>query len=129
MILADTSAWVEFLRRTGSPAHLRLRELVGTGELATTDVVVMEVLSGAHDESKLSELADLVAACELVPVEGPGDYEAAAVLYRACRAGGATIRRLTDCLIAIVAIRAGLSVVHRDRDFDAIAAHSALRLA
>jgi predicted nucleic acid-binding protein len=129
VILADTSAWVEFLRKTGSPAHLRLRELVGTGELATTDVVVMEVLSGARDESELSELGDLVAACELVPVEGPGDYEAAAVLYRACRAGGATIRRLTDCLIAIVAIRAGLQVLHRDRDFDAIAAHSALRLA
>ena len=26
MILADTSAWVEYLRATGSPAHLRLRE-------------------------------------------------------------------------------------------------------
>jgi hypothetical protein len=38
VILADTSAWVEYLRATGSPAHLRLRELIaGEGELLLAD--------------------------------------------------------------------------------------------
>jgi hypothetical protein len=32
---------------TGSPAHLRLRDLIaGEGELATTEVVTMELLAG-----------------------------------------------------------------------------------
>ncbi|MDQ3608609.1 MAG: PIN domain nuclease [Actinomycetota bacterium] len=128
MILADTSAWVEFRRKTGSSTHLRLRGLVGTAELVTTDVVAMEVLAFARGARELRELRDLVAGCEFVPVEGPGDYEAAAGLHRDCRAGGTTIRRLTDCLIAAVAIRADLEVLPLDRDFDAIAGHTALRL-
>ncbi len=47
MILADTSAWVEFHRATGSEANVRLRDLLDGGELLTTDVVLMELLAGA----------------------------------------------------------------------------------
>ncbi len=104
MILADTSAWIEYLRATGSATDHRLTAVVETGDLAITDVVVMEVLAAARHEAELVALRQMVAACHHVAVEGPGDYEAAAVLYRACRAGGATIRRLTDCLIAIVVL-------------------------
>ena len=50
MILADTSAWVEFLRGTGSETNLRLRGLLEDDELSTTDVVLMEVLAGARDD-------------------------------------------------------------------------------
>lgn len=89
----------------------------------------METLAGARDQGELRRLRRLLAHCEYLPVEGPRDYEAAAELYRDCRAGGATVRRLTDCLIAVVALRADVPVLHRDRDFDAIATHSALGLA
>ena len=34
MILADTSAWVEFLRGTGSDVNARLRDLLDRDELA-----------------------------------------------------------------------------------------------
>ena len=48
MILVDTSAWVEYLRATGSPVHLRLRRLIADeDDLATTEVVIMELLAGA----------------------------------------------------------------------------------
>ena len=58
MILVDTSAWVEYLRATGSPAHLRLRELVaGEGELATTEVVTMELLAGAAAQEEVAGCA------------------------------------------------------------------------
>ena len=42
-------------------------------------------------------------------------------LFRAVRASGETVRTLLDCLIAAVAIRTGAVLVHRDRDFDALA--------
>ena len=128
MILVDTSAWVEFLRRTGSEQHLRVRELVSGSGAATTDVVVLEVLAGARDELDRRELAGLLGGCQMLAVTGPTDYEDAADLYRRCRRGGETIRKLTDCLIAVVAIDAGAAVLHRDADFDAIARHSALQL-
>ena len=34
MILADSSAWIEFLRATGSPEHLRVRRAIDDGEFS-----------------------------------------------------------------------------------------------
>ena len=39
-----------------------------------------------------------------------------------------TIRSMLDCLIAAVAIRQGIPVLHSDRDFDALARHTELRV-
>jgi predicted nucleic acid-binding protein len=129
VILADTSAWVEYLRATGSPAHVRLRELIaGQGELATTEVVVMELLAGAAAQEEAARLRRLLGRFELLPVEGLADYEAAADLSRRCRAGGETVRKLTDSLIAAVAIRHGATLLQRDRDFEVIARHSRLQV-
>ena len=129
MILADTSAWVEFLRGTGSEANLRLRDLIGTDELVTTDVVLMELLAGARDDAHRDQLRGLLSRCEFTPTSGPGDYETAADLYRTCRRGGHTARALTDCLVASVAIRSGVPVLHADADFDALARHTPLEVA
>jgi predicted nucleic acid-binding protein len=129
VILADTSAWIEFLRATGSEANRRLRALIEHDQLATTDVVLMEVLAGARDDGHRDRLRALLARCEFVPVAGARDFEDAADIYRACRQAGDTVRALTDCLIASVAMRAGLSVLHADRDFDAIARHARLEIA
>jgi predicted nucleic acid-binding protein len=130
VILADTSAWVEYLRATGSPAHLRLRQLVaGEGELATSEVVTMELLAGAATQEEVARLRRLLLRCQLLPVEGLADYEAAADLYLRCRAGGETIRSLTDCLTAVVAIRHDAALLHRDHDFDVLARHTPLRVA
>ncbi len=52
----------------------------------------------------------------------------AAELYRACRGGGETPRKLTDCLIAAVAIRSGAELLCEDADFLAIARHAPLRI-
>ena len=130
MILADTSAWVEYLRATGSPAHLRLRELIaGEGELATTEVVTMELRAGAATAEEVTRLRRLLLRYQLLPVEGLADYEAAAALYRHCRARGEAVRQLTDCLIAVVAMRHTTSLLHRDHDFEVIASHTPLQVA
>ncbi|HEV3320231.1 MAG TPA: PIN domain nuclease [Solirubrobacteraceae bacterium] len=127
MILADSSAWIEYQRMTGSPAHLRLRTAVDAGEsLATMGTVMFEVLAGAHDERQARDMRRLLNRCTYLRLEEPPDYEAAAALYRACRRGGETVRKAPDCLIAAVAIRTGARLLHRDADFDAIARHTAL---
>ena len=58
----------------------------------------------------------------------PEDYELGATLYRRCRQRGETVRKLIDCLIAAVAIRAECDMLHRDADFDVLARHTELRL-
>ena len=126
MILIDTSAWVEFLRDTKSPICEHVAGLLA-GDFATCHPVRMEVLAGARDETHLRDLRGLLARATLVPTE-PIDYEEASALYRGCRRGGETVRRLIDCLIAATAIRESLSLLHADIDFDALARHSPLRI-
>ena len=60
MILIDTSAWVEFLRDTGSDVSARVDAEMG-GEIAICDAIRMEVLAGARDESHLEALRGLLA--------------------------------------------------------------------
>ena len=126
MILVDTSGWVDFLRDTGSPACRRVEELLGD-DLATCDAVRMELLAGAGDERHRRDLGRLIARAALVPMQ-PGDFDQAAALYRQCRRRGETVRALTDCLIAALAIRADLPVLHCDADLDALARHIPLRV-
>ena len=126
MILIDTSAWVEFLRGTGSPICDRVEALLG-GEIATCDAVRMEVLAGARDEHHLERLRGLLARATVIPTT-PADYDEAAALYRRCRREGYSLRRLIDCLIASVAIRAAAPILHHDGDFAVLARHAGLRV-
>jgi len=130
VILVDSSAWIEFHRATDSSVDRRLTEAIGGDEpLATMGLVVLEVLAGARDERHARDLRRLLDRCHFLPLEEPSDHEAAAALYRACRREGTTFRRLPDCLIAVVAIRRGAHLLHRDADFDAIARHAPLAIA
>ena len=126
MILIDTSAWIEFLRDTGSPTCNHVDSVLD-GEIATCDAVRMEVLAGARDEQQLQSLRRLLALAVTIPIE-PADYDEASALYRLCRRQGETVRRLIDCLIAAVAIRTGAAVLHNDSDFDTLARHADLKV-
>jgi predicted nucleic acid-binding protein len=129
VILVDSSAWIEFQRATGSLADRRLTQAVTANEpLATTGIVILEILAGARDEQHERALRRLLALCRFLPLDEPSDHETAAALYRTCRRSGTTIRRLPDCLIATVAIRNGAELLHCDSDFDAIARHAPLSI-
>lgn len=126
MILIDTSAWVEFLRDTGSAVCSRVDALLDV-DIAICHPVRMELLAGARDDHQLSDLRGLLARGSLLPTE-PADYEDAAALYRACRRGGETVRKLIDCLISATAIRMSVPVLHADNDFEVLARHTPLRV-
>lgn len=124
LILPDTSAWIEYLRGTGSPTHLTLRELLhGRGRVATTDMILAELLAGARDNQERDRLKAMLYGLEYIRTLAPADYETAAEIHRACRRNGATIRKLPDCLIGAVAMRAGAALLHCDADFDTMARH------
>lgn len=129
MILVDSSAWVEYLRSSGSSVDRCLRAALAEKEpLATTGVILLEVLAGARDEPHARDLRRLLARCQSLPAEEPSDHEAAAALYRSCRRAGITIRRPPDLLIATIAIRTGARLLHLDADFTAIARHAPLQV-
>ena len=117
MILADTSAWVEYDRATGSTADRRIAELIATdGPLLYTDPVLMEVLAGARSAAREDDLRRLLLRFGLAGFDAVSDFDAATRIYRRCRRAGVTPRGMIDCMIAAVAHRRNLALLAWDVD-------------
>jgi predicted nucleic acid-binding protein len=122
VILADTSAWVEYDRATGSPVEKRLAELISDeGPLAVTEPVVMEVLAGARTDARESDLRRLLLRFALLRFDIAADFDGSVRVYRRCRAEGVTPRGMIDCMIAAVAWRRGATLLAHDADLDRVA--------
>ncbi|HEX4344436.1 MAG TPA: PIN domain-containing protein [Solirubrobacteraceae bacterium] len=122
MILADTSAWIEYDRATGSAVDRRVEELITTGSaLAITEPVMLEVLAGAKDDRREEQLRRLLLSHRLLAFDAVIDFDGAARIYRRCRAAGVTPRGMIDCMIAAVAWRAGAALLACDGDLARVA--------
>jgi predicted nucleic acid-binding protein len=121
VILADTSAWVEYDRATDSPVDRRLSELIETSdELAVTEPVVMEVLASARDDGRGADLRRLLLRFEFLAFEAVADFDGAVRIYRRCRSAGITPRGMVDCMIAAVALRRGATLLAYDAVLDRV---------
>ncbi|MCP4203896.1 MAG: PIN domain-containing protein [bacterium] len=119
MLLLDTSIWVEVFRKRRPldlEAHLDFEEVV------TCLPVIQEVLQGFDDQRAFRLAREAMLSLPMVESSLEASiFEEAVGLYRSARRLGLTVRSGTDCLIAACALRNSLAVVHRDRDFDALA--------
>jgi predicted nucleic acid-binding protein len=124
MVLVDTSIWIEVFRRSA----FDLRAAVPARQIVTCLPVIQEVLQGFSDDVLHKKARTAMLAQRRL--DDPLDLslvEEAIGLYRTARRRGLTIRSSVDCLIAATALRHDVEVVHRDRDFAALATVSALR--
>lgn len=129
-VLVDTSAWVEYLRATGSAHHEWVRRAIDEEQvaLAWTEPVLHELASGARSARDATQLTALLRRGPLLPLDGLVDWGDAAAIRRRARTNGTPVRSALDCLIATVAVRTGTPVLTRDRDFAHLAAVSDLEL-
>lgn len=125
MILVDTSIWIEVFR---ARRPLDLQAVVDFDDIATCLPVIQEVLQGFREEAAFRRAREAMLSLPIVESPLVEDVFSQAVdLYRGARRAGLTVRSSVDCLIAACAIRHDLEILHRDRDFAAIAQISALR--
>ena len=125
MLLVDTSVWIELFRKGSA---LRPEDAFDFDEVVTCLPVIQEVLQGFRDEDSFRRAREAMLALPIVESPmGQEIIEHAVDLYRLARQKGMTVRSSVDCLIAACAIRHNLAVLHRDRDFPALARISALR--
>lgn len=123
MILADTSAWVEYDRATGSAVDRRMTELIGDeGPLAVTEPVIMELVAGARSDEREIDLRRLLLRFDLLAFDAAVDFDAATRIYRRCRREGVTPRGLIDCMIASVAHRHEATLLTANKDVGRVAA-------
>ena len=122
-MIADTSAWIEMLRASGSPTHLRLQNALLGGETCwVPEVVYREVLQGARSVQHFLELQKLLNAMPAYVSADPLSLaRSASLLYARCRWQGLQVRSPNDCMVAACAIEAGEALLARDKDFEAIA--------
>jgi hypothetical protein len=125
VILVDTSVWIEVFR---ARRPLDLEGVLDFDDVVTCLPVIQEVLQGFRDEGAYRRAREAMFSLPIVESPlGEDVFSEAVDLYRNARRSGLTVRSSVDCLIAACAIRHDLEVLHRDRDYTAIAEVSALR--
>ena len=117
--LADTSVWA----RKGKPGLEWFAPALEDGAIAVCDMVVMELLWSARDSDDFRATEAALLACPWLPTE-PADWAEARRVFGQLAARGPLHHRqvkIPDLLIAAVAARHHITVVHYDADFDLIA--------
>jgi predicted nucleic acid-binding protein len=117
--LADTSVW----GRLGKPGLEWFALAVEDGRVAVCDQVALEVLFSTRDANDFEATEEALLACPWYAVEAVDWSEARRVFRELARRGPLHHRqvKIPDLLIASVAARNGLTVVHYDGDYDIIA--------
>ena len=126
-VLIDTSAWIEAFSRKGRDKIKKVvDELIKDNRLAICDLIKVELLQGVKSEDAFEELRlELETLYDLIMDKKTWD-EAARLAY-SLRRKGKTVP-LIDVLIASMAIRHALPLLHQDRHFDTIASISSLNI-
>lgn len=120
--LIDSAVWIDFFRGADTAASRAVEQLAQRPtEIATTQPILLEVLAGASPRD-VRRIERVLGSFLVLDVDVALDFNQALDLYRAVRVSGHTVRSLSDCLIASVALRRGAELVHKDADFDRIAA-------
>lgn len=116
-VMLDTSV----LTRLREPrVRARVESLALAREAHVCAVTSLEVGFSARNAQEFDELHAHLREFEQSLIT-PGDFDSALLTQRSLADRGHRGRKIPDLLIAAVAQRRGLTVLHYDRDFDLIA--------
>jgi len=117
-VLIDTSVWITAASPDGDRVVRRtVRELVVTGQAATYEIVIAEVLRGAGSDGEAEAMEAELRALDVLPCDGAGSMVAAMG-----RDMATPRQRIADLFVAAVAWRHGAALLHSDRHLSQVAA-------
>jgi len=132
VILVDSSVWIDYFRGTSNrPVEQLAAWLQGgdaTVDLGVADLVVFEVMRGFASPKAQRRSRDLLLALDVVEIGGLDNALRAAEHYSALRAQCYTVRSPIDVLLASYCVAHGHMLLHRDADFDVMAALRGLQV-
>ena len=114
--LADSSAWIDFLRRRGSRLHSFIRD----NSAGHTEPVAMELLSGTLSDDSARDVERLLRRSPFMGFDSAADFPAATTLRHEAQRRGLRVGGI-DCMILAVAGRCGATLITRDRPQAALA--------
>ena len=127
LVLVDTSVWVLFLRKSPPPAvEEEVGQLLAQDRAAICPMVRLELLGGTRSTGGLERLKGRLDALHQIPADEANWALAAGLAFKLRQLG--KLIPYTDLLIGSAAILAGALLLHADRHFDVMAAHTDLRV-
>jgi len=118
MIVADTSAWIDYVRGIRAPHTDLLDYELQHNRIVTGDIIIVEFLQGLKKEKDLRIAKQLMESLEYYDFVGKDIAFIAAENFRKLRRNGITVRKTIDVIIATFCILHGFALIHNDRDFD-----------
>jgi predicted nucleic acid-binding protein len=129
VILVDSSVWIAHLRGHRTPATAKLEAAASREPLLIGDLILLEILQGARDESHAARIERGLRRYALVPLLDADLAPRAARNYRKLRDLGITIRKTADIIIGTFCIERRHALLHDDRDFVPMEEHLGLVVA
>lgn len=127
LVLVDSSVWVEVLAKEGSPYADEIAGMFqGSALVATTGLIVQEVLQGVRMPRELARVSTFLGGLRYLPVLRETHVRAAA-LHRKLRGIGVT-GSTVDLVIAQLAIDHAARLWSLDRHFEDISRAGKLKL-
>jgi predicted nucleic acid-binding protein len=127
MIVVDSSVWIANLRGQDTDPVRKLRDIEDGSEILVGDLILLEVLQGARDDSHARQIEQFLRQFEIVPMMNASLAVRAAGNYRLLRQKGITIRKTIDVIIGTFCIENRYFLQQHDKDFSPMAEHLGLR--
>ncbi len=129
MIFVDSSVWIAHRRGHRTSATVQQEAAAGREPLLIGDLILLEVLQGARDESHAAHIEHGLRRYTLVPLLNADLAPRAARNYRKLRELGFIIRKAADIIIGTFCIEHHHALLHDDRDFAPMEEHLGLMVA
>ena len=126
MIVVDTSAWIDYLHGVGVAHTDRLDRDLQSRRIIIGDLIIAELLQGVKREKEYRIVRQMIDNLEYRDFVGKEIAIKTAENYRFLRSKGVTVRKTIDVIIATFCIENNFSLIHNDRDFDALEEHLGL---
>lgn len=125
-MVVESGVWIDYFNGVRSEATNRLDATLGVDEVATGDLILVEVLQGFRDDRHFRAARKVMTGLPVIPMLGVEAALRSAQAYRTLRRRGITVRKTIDVIIACACIEARLSLLFSDRDFQPFVDHLGL---
>lgn len=125
-LMVDSSVWIQSFSKKPNQKHLEIiKAAVDLKNIATCEVIILEVVRGAKNEAEYAELWDQFHAMSIFSIKSEHWILATKMGYQLSRKGFRPPSM--DLLIASVAIVENGILLHQDKDFTNIAKYFPLK--
>src|SRR3989338_10363915 len=118
VVFIDTSAWIEYLRKTSHSITKEIESALLINIAATCWIVLAELLRGAKSEKEIELIKDLASEVKILK-ETESTWQDAGILSNKLRRQGKNLP-LIDCYLAVLAKENKARILTLDKHFPVI---------